>query len=629
MKNLPIPFHYPTLNKEYHSSKGANMTTDTNLWKDNDYPNLITLFESAEKKFANNPLFGTKNKDGEYEWVTYKEVGERVQHFRGGLAQLGVTTGDRVGIISKNRAEWLIAEMASFGLGAWFVPMYEKELVSVWQYTIEDAGCKILLVSTLEIFEKVKDFPNKIDSLEQVILIDGSGKGSMQFYEKLGKKNPVEAVHPDAKDVAVIIYTSGTTGNPKGVMLTHGNLCFASQAGYHLYSKELIESSVSFSHLPWAHSYGITAELHNVLQFGGSIGLMDTLKTMADDLKKVRPTVLISVPRVFNTIYRGIYKRMKSEGGVKQKLFLKAVSSAKKRFLHEKNSVSYALLNRLVLDKIRDQFGGRLQLALTASARMNEEVALFFYSIGIPTYDAYGLTETSPVITMNAPNEYKFGSVGKPVEKTRVVIDKSVNEKNRDDGEIVVYGPQVMEGYYNKPSQTKKVLQKDGGLRTGDRGKLDKDGFLFITGRIKEQYKLQNGKFIFPAAIEEEIKRLPYVANALVYGDGEEYNVCLVVLDVENIEGWAREMQLDIHPSDLIAGVAKHGSDLKQFLVNAINKSLQGNIRKYEIPKKYFFITEDFTHENGMLTQTMKLKRREILKKYGKHLLQLYDHSKE
>ena len=601
------------------------MNVSNDIWKQNDYQNLVELFENAEQQYADNPLFGTKNDSGKYEWVNYKQVGERVKHFRAGLASLGVQKGDRIGIISRNRTEWLIAEIAAYGVGAWFVPMYEKELRSMWEYVLKDASCKILIVSTTDIYEKVKDFIDLIPTLEQIIVIEGSGTNSMAAFEEIGKKNPVSSFHPEAKDVAVIIYTSGTTGSPKGVMLSHGNLCFASQAGYHLYREDLTEETVSFCHLPWAHSYAITAELHNVLQFGGSIGLMDTIKKMGSDLVKVRPTVLMSVPRVFNTIYKGIYKRMNDEGGLKQKLFTMAVSSAKKRFLTGKSNVGYRLLNKLVLDKIRERFGGRLQFSLTASARMNEDVALFFYSIGIPTYDAYGLTETSPVITMNAPKAYKFGSVGKPVEQTKVVIDQSVNDKDRDDGEIVVYGPQVMIGYYNKPEETKKVLQDDGGLRTGDRGTVDDDGFLFITGRIKEQYKLQNGKYIFPATIEEGIKRLPYVANAMVYGDGKEYNVCLVALDTENIEEWAHEMKLDIHPSDLIAGVAKPGSDLKKFLCDSISKSLKDDLRKYEIPKKYFFITEDFTHENGMLTQTMKIKRKAIFEKYGKHLEQLYE----
>jgi len=600
-----------------------NITND--IWKDNDYQNLVELFETALSKYAQNNLFGTKNKDGIYEWVTYEQVGERVNNFRAGLASIGVGKGDRVGIISKNRTEWVIAEMATLGLGAWFVPMYEKELFSIWKYIVTDAACKVLIVSIPEIFEKVKDLPESIPTLEKVILIEGTGPESMASYEKIGSKKPVTSMKPEPKDVAVIIYTSGTTGKPKGVMLSHGNLCFASQAGYHLYTEDLTEETVSFSHLPWAHSYAISAELHNGLQFGGSVAFMDTIDTMGADIETIQPTVLMSVPRVFNRIYKGIYKKMHEEGGIKLKLFNMAVKAAEKRFRTGRSGLSYALLDKIVLQKIRDRFGGRLKLALTASARMNEDVALFFYSIGIPTYDAYGLTETSPVITMNSPNAYRFGSVGKPVEQTRVIIDKTVNDKKRDDGEIVVYGPQVMIGYYNKPEETKKVLQDDGGLRTGDRGRLDDEGYLFITGRIKEQYKLQNGKYIFPASIEEDINGLPYVANSMVYGDGEEYNVCIVALDTENIEEWAEEMKLHIEPEELLSSIKKHGSDLKKYVCDSISASLKEKYHRYEIPRKYYFVTDDFTLENGLLTQTMKIKRKAIYKKYSEDIKKMYE----
>jgi len=600
-----------------------NITND--IWKDNDYQNLVELFETALSKYAQNNLFGTKNKDGIYEWVTYEQVGERVNNFRAGLASIGVGKGDRVGIISKNRTEWVIAEMATLGLGAWFVPMYEKELFSIWKYIVTDAACKVLIVSIPEIFEKVKDLPESIPTLEKVILIEGTGPESMASYEKIGSKKPVTSMKPEPKDVAVIIYTSGTTGKPKGVMLSHGNLCFASQAGYHLYTEDLTEETVSFSHLPWAHSYAISAELHNGLQFGGSVAFMDTIDTMGADIETIQPTVLMSVPRVFNRIYKGIYKKMHEEGGIKLKLFNMAVKAAEKRFRTGRSGLSYALLDKIVLQKIRDRFGGRLKLALTASARMNEDVALFFYSIGIPTYDAYGLTETSPVITMNSPNAYRFGSVGKPVEQTRVIIDKTVNDKKRDDGEIVVYGPQVMIGYYNKPEETKKVLQDDGGLRTGDRGRLDEEGYLFITGRIKEQYKLQNGKYIFPASIEEDINGLPYVANSMVYGDGEEYNVCIVALDTENIEEWAEEMKLHIEPEELLSSIKKHGSDLKKYVCDSISASLKEKYHRYEIPRKYYFVTDDFTLENGLLTQTMKIKRKAIYKKYSEDIKKMYE----
>ncbi len=600
------------------------MKITNDIWKHNDYPNLVALFESAEKKYANNPFFGTKNTEGTYEWETYQEIGQRIQHLRSALADLGLQKDDRVGIISKNRSEWFIAEMATLSLGGWFIPMYEKELFSVWEYIISNASCKILFVSTEEIYEKIKDLTKTIPTLEHIILIQGTRENSMQTLEQKGKTTPVPAVYPEPKDVALIIYTSGTTGKPKGVMLSHGNLCFAAQAGYHLYKEELNEHTVSFSHLPWAHSYAISAELHNSLQFGGSIAFLDTIKKMSADIKTVKPTVLMSVPRVFNQIYKRIHRKIKQESKIKQILFHQAIKVAKKRFITGKTSLRYRMLNKLVLEKIRDQFGGRLLLSLTASAHMNAHIALFFYSIGIPTYDAYGLTESSPVITMNAPKAYRFGSVGKPVEHTNVVIDKNINDNKRDDGEIIVYGPQIMLGYYNLPEETKKVLQDDGGLRTGDRGKFDNDGYLFITGRIKEQYKLQNGKYIFPASLEEDINALPYVAQSMVYGDGKEYNICIVVLDTENIHSWAEEMQLDIPADELEKTLSNPASEIHQFLTKSIKATLKKRYHHYEIPRKYLFITEPFTHENDMLTQTMKIKRRTIKKRYQTEIRALY-----
>jgi long-chain acyl-CoA synthetase len=415
------------------------MVEDKNLiWKDNDYRNIVHLFETAAKRFAKNNLFGTKNKEGIYEWVTYEQVAVRTKNFCAGLSSLGITKGDKVAIISKNRTEWCIAEVAALALGATFVPMYEKELTSIWKYILIDSNAKILIASTQAVYDTIKTIAKDIPSLKKIIIIDGNNEkndDSMKSLEKYGEKHPIDMPQqPEAKDIAVILYTSGTTGQPKGVMLSHGNLCFSAQAGYHIYP-QLTEHTIGFSHLPWAHSYAISAELHNGCQFGGSIAFMDTLETLAEDMQKVKPTVLISVPRVFNTIYDKIYHHMNETGGMQLKLFNMAIAEAKKKFLTGKAGFKYNLLNKLVLTKVKAQFGGKLELALTASAKMNEEIALFFFSIGIPTYDCYGLTETSPVITMNSPTEFRFGSVGKPVEKTKVVIDKSaIDDKDRDDG---------------------------------------------------------------------------------------------------------------------------------------------------------------------------------------------------
>jgi long-chain acyl-CoA synthetase len=580
--------------------------------------NLVESFETAISKYGNNRFIGTKDKSGNYQWVTYGHLGERVDHLRAGLAGIGIEKDDAVGIISTNSADWVICAFATYGLSARFVPMYEAELFSMWRYIIEDAEIKILFVSKKEIYEKLKNLPGEISTLRRVVLISGTGDETMASLENAGKATPVKSVIPSSRDIAVLIYTSGTTGDPKGVLLSHGNCTSCSQAGWHLF-QELQQDSVSFSHLPWAHSYGFSAELNNWIQFGGSIALMDTLETLGADMAKVAPTYLISVPRVFNKIYAKIMETIKEEGGLKLKLFNAAIHSARRKRETGTSGFKYLLLDKLVLNKIRAKFGGRLQGALTASAKMNPEIAQFFFDIGIPVYDCYGMTETSPAITMSHSTRYRVNSVGKALEKIDIVIDRTKVTDGSDEGEIIIYGPNVMQGYHKKPDKTAEIMTPDGGIRTGDRGKLDKDGFLYITGRFKEEYKLANGKYVFPAEIEEYIKLLPYVANAMVSGDGRMYNVALIVPNVPVMEKLAREVRLSVSLNELL-----HSHQVKKMITKEIANHLKDKFGGYEIPQKVAFIEEDFTVENGFLTQTMKLKRRHILEKYKELIENLY-----
>ncbi len=587
--------------------------------------NLVDWWNESEKKYGGNVLFWVHNGRGSVDPVTYTEIGERIRNARSGLAKLGIGEGDAVGIISPNRPEWAVLSYATYGRKARFIPMYEKELWQTWKYIIKDSAVKFLMVSSPEIYEQVKDFSKEIDTLDHIYIIDSDGDNSMDALEELGKASPVEPLVPHHDDVAVLIYTSGTTAAPKGVLLTHGNLTYCSRAGYNLYP-ELDESQVGISMLPWAHSYALSAELNNWVQFGGSLGFMRDVSTLAEDLTIVKPTYLISVPRVFNKIYDGIQMKMNDAGGMKKKLFDAACRAAReKRELAEKGqssptvNIKHRLLDKLVFSKVRDAMGGRVSGALTASAAMNKEIAEFFYDIGIPTYDCYGLTETAPAVTMNSPGAWRIGSVGKVLEGQKVVIDKSASEEGAEDGEIIVYGPNIMKGYHNKPEETAKVLMPDGGFRTGDRGYFDEDGFLWITGRIKEQYKLSNGKYVFPAVIEEEIKLLPYVANAMVYGDGKPYNICLVLPDFEVTKRWADQKGVSSDPGDLLAS-----EEFKTMLTEEIKSHLKKNFGRYEIPEKYLFIGEDFTVENNMLTQTMKLKRRVVIDRYANEIEKLY-----
>ena len=589
--------------------------------------NLVELFENGVAAFKDNPLFGVKNKAGDdLDWMTYGEMGERVNNLRGGLVQQGIGPLTVVGFIGNNRPEWAITAFAAYGAGARFVPMYEAELEKTWEYIIRDANVKLLMVSKPEIYKKVAPLVDKLPELEQIYVVEAEGKGSMAELEDLGKKNPAPSIKPKKNDIAALIYTSGTTGDPKGVLLSHGNFTSNAVGGNRLYQDVLNEDSRSISILPWAHSYGQTAELYNWMLVGGSIGFMESVTTLGDDLALIKPTFMIAVPRVFNKIYDGLWAKMNETGGAAKALFEMGVNNAKKkRELAAEGKSSFIvnlkvkLADKIVFQKIRDKFGGRLEGALTASALMNIDISNFFSDIGIPVFDCYGLSETSPAVTMNCFSAFKSGSVGRPIEGVKVVIDQSVVEDGSDDGEIIVYGPNVMHGYHNKPEETRAVMTVDGGFRTGDRGRLDEDGFLWITGRIKEQYKLQNGKYVFPGAIEEDIRLLPNIANAMLAGEGKKYNVCIVIPDFEVLGKYAEANGLSTDPDALVAN-----QQVTDMLADEITRFLKQKYGGYEIPKKFLFIADDFTLENGMLTQTMKLKRRVVFEKYNDAIEALY-----
>ncbi len=589
--------------------------------------NLVAIFENSVAKFANNPLIGEKDGAGVYQWSSYSQIAGRVDNLRAGLATLGVKRGDKVGIIANNRKEWLIGEMATQGLGAAYVPMYEKELTSMWKYIIKDAAIKALLVSKPEVMAKIKDFPSEIPTLEKMILIEGSGDSSMEALEKKGAAKPVPAIHPKPTEIAVLIYTSGTTGEPKGVLLSHGNLAENVKAGL-AWFLNLTEESRCISMLPWAHSFGMTADLHAFMLRGGSIGIMGSVETLIEDLPKIQPTFMITVPRIFNKVYNGVWAKMREEGGLKLKLFEKALEAARIKRETGKAGLTYKILDAIVLKKIRARFGGRLLNAVTGSAPMNVEIAKFFIDVGIPTYDAYGLSETSPAITINSPlMGNRLGSVGKPINKTKVVIDRSRTGEDGDDGEIICFGPQCMVGYHNKPEKTAEVIVEMNGMRgvrTGDRGRLDNDGFLYITGRFKEEYKLANGKYIHPETIELEMKVLPWVLNAVITGAGHEYNVGLIVPDMKLLKNIAMELNLSIQTEDLFDPGSNEGKKFKELLTAEVGNHLKKTIGSYEIPRKFEFILDDFTLDNGMLTQTMKLKRQVVMQKYGALLEKLY-----
>jgi len=588
------------------------------------FENLVDMFDKSTRKYAHRPLFGVK-KAGRYTWMTYAEVAQAVAEFRGGLAGLGVGYGDRVAVISDNRPEWAVGAYAVYSLGAQYVPMYEAQLEKDWKYMLNDSGTKVLLVANTKIYEKVKKLVDEIGSLEHVVNFEGATDDPTSYagLRKAGAAKPAPAVNPKPEDVCGFIYTSGTTGNPKGVLLSHRNITSNVNALHEIFP--LSEEDVSLSFLPWAHSFGQTVELHALLSYGASMGLAESVSTIIDNLAEVRPTLLFSVPRIFNRIYDGVNKKMAEAGGLKLKLFNAMLDTATKKKALESdgrsslmNNVKHALLDKVVASKVRDRFGGRLKYAVSGGAALSKDVGTFIDNLGIMVYEGYGLTETSPIATANSPSGRIIGSVGRPIPGVRVAIDPCEGAP-AGQGEIIVYGPNVMLGYHNLPEATREVFTADGGFRTGDMGRIDDKGFVFITGRVKEQYKLENGKYVVPAPLEEKLRLSPFIANIMIDGTNKPFNVALIVPDFESLRAWAKEQGLDGLDNRALVNHAK----VKTLFEGEISK-LSSEFKGYEAPKKFAVAEEDFTTDNGMLTPSLKVKRRVVMEKYGKALEALY-----
>ena len=588
------------------------------------FESLVAIYEHAVTSFANNPLFGVK-KGGEWRWMTYGEFGKITDDVRAGLAELGVGPGDRVAMIANNRPEWAMAAYATYGRRAAFVPMYESQHVDEWQYILDDCGAKVVICANEKIRDAILTVKSKLPALAHVIVVDGAARDGSITWDELrakGKGKKVPNDKPEPGDLAGLIYTSGTTGKPKGVRLTNANLATNVSAMHEVFPMAPDDRSLSF--LPWAHSFGQTVELHGLFSMGASMGIAESVDKIIDNLSEVQPTLLFSVPRIFNRIYDRLHTQMADAPAMRRKIFETAVANAshRKKLAESRRTSGFAdfkhrLFDKIVFQKVRDRFGGRLKYAFSGGAAISKEVAEFIDNLGITVYEGYGLTETSPIATANWPGARKIGSVGKAIPGVRIAIDLGATGDPRN-GEIVVYGHNVMQGYYNRPDEDAKAFTEDGGFRTGDMGYLDDDGFLYITGRIKEQYKLENGKYVAPAPLEDLLKLSPYITNSFIFGDNKPYNVALVVPEMKEIEEWAgkhgiAERGAALLENDKVAAlirdeVDKHSAEFKQF----------------EKIKKIKLIAEDFTQENGMLTPKLSLKRRVVMQRWGQELENLY-----
>ena len=593
------------------------------------YGTIIDIYKNSTTQYANRPFLAEK-KGGVYQWTTYREFGTMVDAARGGLATLGVSKGDRVAVISDNCIQWAVMAFASYGLGAWYVPMYEAQLPKEWEFIINDCEAKVVLAGSPAIAEKLVTLPTP--SVKNVVVLrNGSAapQGALSYDALLekGKSNRVGLVDVKPDDLATLIYTSGTTGKPKGVMLTHSNIACNLSAVQDVLPVDQAAGECSLAFLPWAHCYGQVAELFLGFATGGRIALAESPTTLLQNLVEIKPTILFSVPRVWNKVYANLHKRMRDAGGLKEKLFNRALAVAAEREAlagQGKSSlaldIQFKLLDKLVFSKVRAALGGNLKYAASGAAALSPEVAKFISYIGITVCEGYGLTETSPVATNNAPGKGRIGTVGLPLPGIEVKI-RNVDSAPQGQGEIVIYGHNVMKGYYNRPEDTKAAIQDDGGFRTGDLGYVDADGYLHITGRVKEQFKLENGKYVAPAPLEEQLKLSPYMAQVFIYGANKEYNVALVVLNAENMPSWAEQNGLK---GTSLADLCKEPK-VRELIKSELEK-YGADFKGYEKIVNFAVLHEEFTSDNGMLTPSLKIKRNVVNERYKDVLEGLYKH---
>lgn len=589
------------------------------------YPTLTRRLLDALDRNSHLPAQMFKNAAG-WQTITRKEFLRQIAGLSTALAELGVKSGDRIGLFSGNRPEWHVADFAALGLGAINVPIYFKEAPERMSYILNHSGAKVVVAAGAAQAARLVSIRKQLKTVEQIIVANAAKDlpGEYLHYEPLiataGEKD-IDAYRQHAlrvipSQLATLIYTSGTTGEPKGVMLTHENL--SSNSLDSVVSVDLApEKDLALSFLPLAHVYERMMDYVFIFQ-GVPVAYVETMDTIAQAMLEVRPTVFSGVPRVFEKLYARVMEQGHQRIGLKRKIFDWAISVARQAVpwraygfpASASLRLQWSIANRLVFSKIRSGIGGRTRIVFSGGAPLSKDLAEFFWAVGIPIYQGYGLTETSPIVTSNYPAN-RVGSVGRPIPNVEIRI--------ADDGEILIHGPCVMQGYYLRSEETRAALSPEGWLRTGDIGHIDADGYVFVTDRKKDLLKTAGSKYIAPQPIENALKSSPFILNAAVVGDRRKFISALIVPNFAAVSAAAREQGIVLSQNrDIAESAWAH-----QLIEKEIHR-LTTNFAQYETIKRFVLLSEDFSFDNGSLTYTLKLKRRVIEERYRELIERLY-----
>lgn len=569
-------------------------------------------------------------KDGKYQGISYKEYYDHTESLAYGLLSLGVKRGDKVAIIGENRPEWVYSDMAIIGIGAVNVPLYPISTADTIQYILDDSESVGIIVSNKFHMNKVLKVRDKLSKLKFIVVMNNEDFSehenvyNFSQVQELGKEYKKENPNlfkenlklAEKDELATIIYTSGTTGEPKGVMLTHYNIMSNVNAAHIAF--DMYPEDIFLSFLPLCHVFERMAGYYTALACGATIAYAEGIEKITTNLKEVRPTVMTAVPRLFERVHSRIIRQVEGQPEKKQKIFYWALEIGREyENLSRSDSpipisltLKRKLADKLVYSKLRESFGGRLRFFISGGAALSRNLGEFFKSVGIQIIEGYGLTESSPVISCNRLDDYKFGSVGKPFPGVEVKIAK--------DGEILAHGPNIMQGYFKKKKETEEVL-KDGWLHTGDIGVFDAEGFLIITDRKKHLFKTSGGKYIAPTPIENMFLASKYIDQFVLIGDRRMFLTALVVPDFEALKEYADAHRIPYtDEKELI-----EKKQIYDMLEEEFGK-FQKKLANYERVRKFTLLEKPFQIESGEMTPSLKLKRKVIEERYRNLIEDMY-----